>query len=106
MIDSSGRVVERLDLLGPEEEAMARLAAAPRSWPGSSSTVHGEVDPVLEVLLDGGDDGGLALQGQVEDVGVAERPEPHAVAHPCSSTPATRMRLQPGPFAASGPSYP
>src|SRR3954470_684634 len=42
----------------------------------------GQIDPILEVLLDRFDGGRLPHQGQVQDVGAAERVKPDAVAGP------------------------
>src|ERR1700722_6084781 len=61
---------------------MAGFTGRAEVAPGVVIHRHGEVDPIFVVLFDRGDDGGLALQGEIHDVGAAEWPEADPVSDP------------------------
>ena len=74
--------VERCKFFGLEEETMARLTSPAQVLARVVVQRHGHVELVFVVLFDRFDGGGLAAQGQIEDVAAQPRPQSHPVARP------------------------
>src|SRR5271157_566423 len=73
---------KQLHLVHSEEKPVTGLEPPPQVLSRIVVHDHGEIDPVLEVLLDRFDGRDLTFQCQVEDVGAAKRAQSHLVPAP------------------------
>ena len=87
--------LDGFEFLGPEEEAVARLALQAQVLPGIVVDRDGEVDLVLEILLDGRDRRRLPFSA-MSKMSASPSGQIRTRSPRRNSTPATRMRSSGG----------